>query len=369
MVCTNQFAGVKHNYVKSVFLESHNIHNRFGGFGQFNYHLIRGLYQVRPNDFQITLHASDTGALQSEFGSFFNYRKYRSISRYPAFRIRQKYDLWHCLNQNIKVEPYHNLPYLLTVHDINFVDEVSAPEQRKRGLRFTEKLKRSSAIVYISNYVKEHTSRHFDIPEVPQYVIYNGNPIVDTLLPDDFRPRIQTARPFLFSIGEFSARKNFHTLVEMLAKLPGFDLILAGNNETDYAKNKLADTIRRLKLENRVLITGKVDELEKRYYLKNCFAFVFPSLLEGFGFPPIEAMRFGKPVFLHDATSLPEVGGDHAYYWTHFDPEYMARVFEQGIHDFEMNRKSCEQNCIAWASKFDWKETAKSYAQIYNSLT
>jgi hypothetical protein len=70
MVCTSQFAGVKQNYVKSIFLESHNIHNRFGGFGQFNYHLIRGLYQIRPHDFQITLHASDTGALQSEFGSF-----------------------------------------------------------------------------------------------------------------------------------------------------------------------------------------------------------------------------------------------------------------------------------------------------------
>lgn len=354
--------------MKSVFLESHNIANRFGGFGQFNYHLIRGLYQVRPEDFQITLHASDTRALQSEFGPFFNYRRYRAISRYPVFRIRQKYDLWHCLNQNIKVEPYHDLPYLLTVHDINFVDEVSAPEQRKRGLRFAEKLKRSSAIIYISNYVKEHTLRHFDVPEVPQYVIYNGNPMVDTLLPDDFRPRLQAARPFLFSIGEFTVRKNFHALVEMLARLPGFDLVLAGNNETDYARNKLAHTIRKLKLESRVLMTGKISELEKRYYLKNCFAFVFPSLLEGFGFPPIEAMRFGKPVFLHEATSLPEVGGDHAYYWNHFDPEYMARVFEQGMHDFEMNRKSREQDCIAWALRFDWNETAKSYAQVYRSL-
>ena len=354
--------------MKTVFLESHNIDNRYSGFGQYNYHLIRGLYQARLDDFRITLHARDTAALKAEFGSCFDYRKYYPTSRYPLFRIRQKYDLWHCLNQNIKVEPYHALPYLLTVHDINFVDETSAALQRERRLRFARKLDRCSAIVYISNYVREYTLRHFDIPEVPQYVIYNGNPIVDTGLADDFRPRLQASRPFLFSIGEFSPRKNFHTLVEMLAQLPEFDLVLAGNNQTDYAKQKLADAIQRLKLENRVLITGKISELEKQFYLKNCFAFVFPSLLEGFGFPPIEAMRFGKPVFLQNATSLPEVGGEHAYYWNHNDPVYMAQVFEQGIDDFERNRKIREQACIAWASKFDWRDAAMRYAQIYRSL-
>ena len=354
--------------MKTVFLESHNIDNRYSGFGQYNYHLIRGLYQARLDDFRITLHARDIAALKADFGSCFEYRKYSPISRYPLFRIRQKYDLWHCLNQNIKVEPYHDMPYLLTVHDINFVDETSAALQHERRLRFTEKLRRCSAIVYISNYVKEYTLRHFDVPEVPQYVIHNGNPIVDTELADDFRPRLQATRPFLFSIGEFSPRKNFHTLVEMLARLPEIDLVLAGNNQTDYAKQKLADAIQRLNLENRVLITGKISELEKQFYLKNCFAFVFPSLLEGFGFPPIEAMRFGKPVFLQNATSLPEVGGEHAYYWDHNDPEYMAQVFQQGMHDFEKNRKIREQASITWASKFDWRDTAMRYAQIYRSM-
>jgi len=354
--------------MKNVFLESHNIGNRYFGFGQFNYHLIKGLFHADIKDFRMTLHAGDTDALQAEFGSYFDYRRYRAISRYPVFRIRKKYNLWHCLNQNIKVEPYHKMPYLLTVHDINFVDEGSPEVKRERSLRFKEKLRRSSAVTYISNYVKDYTRRHFDVPDVPEYVIYNGNPISDITLPENYRPRIESKRPFLFSIGVFSKRKNFHTLVEMLAQLPDFDLVLSGNNETAYGRQELSHAIRSLNLENRVLVTGKIDELEKRFYLKNCYAFVFPSLLEGFGLPPIEAMRFGKPVFLSNATALPEVGGEHAYYWDNYDPGYMARVFEQGMHDFESKRECREKACIAWASGFNWNETAIRYAQVYKSL-
>ena len=84
-----------------------------------------------------------------------------------------------------------------------------------------------------------------------------------------------------------------------------------------------------------VSVSGKISKLEKQFYLKHCFAFVFPSLLEGFGFPPTEAMRFGKSVVLQNATSLPEVGGEHAYYWNLSDPEYKAQVLQQGIQDFE----------------------------------
>ena len=60
-------------------------------------------------------------------------------------------------------------------------------------------------------------------------------------------------------------------------------------------------------LQDRVICTGKISEFDKQYYLKHCTAFVFPSLREGFGIPPIEAMRFGKPVFISNNTSLPEV--------------------------------------------------------------
>lgn len=352
----------------NIFLESHNIKNQFFGFGQFNYHLIKGLYHANPEDFKMTLHVKDASKLKDEFGNFFDYKKYFSFRRYPTLRIRKKYDIWHSLNQNIKIEPYHNIPYVLTVHDVNFIDEVSNDMTHEVNVRFQEKLNRSSAITYISEFAKASTHAYFKVPNVPEYVIYNGNPILEITLSENHKPQLTTSRPFLYSIGEFTERKNFHTLIEMLAHLPDYDLVLSGNNDTSYASGKLEETISSLNLKNRVFITGKIGDLDKKYYLKNCAAFVFPSLREGFGIPPIEAMRFGKPVFLSNLTSLPEIGGEKAFYWDNFEATYMSNVFEKGMQAFETNKENFEKNYIAHAKSFNWNKAALQYADVYRSL-
>ncbi|WP_452224172.1 glycosyltransferase family 4 protein [Lacinutrix chionoecetis] len=354
--------------MQQVFLESHNIKNPFNGFGQFNYHLIKGLYNAEISDFKMTLHAKDTSPLQKEFGAYFNYKKYRALSRKPLFRIRKKYDVWHCLNQNIKVEPYHNIPYVLTVHDVNFIDEVSRDINHKTNQRFIEKLQRSSAITYISEYAKASTHQYFDVPDVPEYVIHNGNPVQDILDLSQFSFNLVTNRPFLFFIGGLTKRKNVHTLVEMLEHLPDYDLVFAGDDTDNYAKTTLAEAISKTKTKNRVFNIGKISAAEKQFYLQNCTAFVFPSLLEGFGIPPIEAMRFGKPVFLSNLTSLPEIGGKHAFYWDHFEPTYMADVFNRGMHTFETNKTNYEKAYIDRAKSFNWNRAALQYAAIYRSL-
>ncbi len=352
----------------TIFLESHNIKNLHFGFGQFNYHLIKGLYNANVSDFKITLHAKDLKSLQSEFGSYFNYKKYFSFRRHSVFSIKKKYDLWHSLNQNIKIEPYHNIPYLLTVHDVNFIDEVSSDLSHKRNIRFQNKLNRSNAITYISEYAKKSTHQHFKVPKVPEFVIYNGNPITNTFLPENYKPKLVSNKPYLFSIGEFTERKNFHSLVNMLTYLPDFNLVLSGNNNTFYANNTLKNIIHRLGLKNRVIITGKINDLDKQYYLKNCTAFVFPSLREGFGIPPIEAMRFGKPVFLSNNTSLPEIGGEYAFYWNNYDPEYMAEIVISGLNSYLNNKNIMSKKYIAHAKSFNWNNAAQAYIEVYKSL-
>ncbi len=354
--------------MKNVFLESHNVKNPHNGFGQFNYHLIKGLYNAEVSDFKITLHAKDTSPLKNEFGDYFDYKTYKSISRKPLFRIRKKYDVWHCLNQNIKIEPYHNIPYVLTVHDVNFIEEVSSDMNHKTNLRFKDKLNRSSAITYISEFAKVSTHKYFDVPNVPEYVIYNGNPIREISNNEMYPVKPITNRPYLFFIGALTERKNVHTLVEMLELLPGYDLVLAGDHLTNYAKSKLARTITQTKTGNRVHFLGKINDIEKQFYLQKCSAFVFPSLREGFGIPPIEAMRFGKPVFLSNNTSLPEIGGEYAFFWDHFDPEYMRLVFEKGMHTFETNKEVYSNAYIKRAKSFDWDKTAIEYTEVYRSL-
>ena len=354
--------------MKQIFLESHNIKNLHFGFGQFNYHLIKGLYNAEIKDFRMTLHAKDIKALQSEFGNYFDYKKYHSFRRHRLLQIKKKYNVWHCLNQNIKVEPFHDIPYVLTVHDVNFIDEVSNDLNHEVNIRFQNKLNRSNAITYISEYAKQSTHQYFKIPDVPEFVIHNGNPIKNITLPESHEPKLITKRPYLFSIGEFTERKNFHALVEMLNHLPDIDLVLSGNNNTSYAENKLKTTIEQLGLKNRVIITGKISDLDKQYYLKNSSAFVFPSLREGFGIPPIEAMRFGKPVFLSNNTSLPEIGGKDAFFWNHYEPEYMAKIVTEGLNTYNDNKEELSKKYVTHAKSFNWDETAKRFAEVYRSL-
>ncbi len=127
------------------------------------------------------------------------------------------------------------------------------------------------------------------------------------------------------------------------------------------------DEARRHNVEKRVRLIGTVSENEKHWYFKNCKAFVFPSVGEGFGLPVIEAMYFGKPVFLSTHTSLPEVGGDAAYYFNDFSPESMQCVFEKGMNDFcsNDNRVTAVKK---QAALFDWNKNAKEYLEVYRKF-
>lgn len=345
----------------------HNLKNPFTGFGQFNLHLLRGLKENNDPELRFVVHAQNLKPLKEEFGNFFDYKYYLGLRRYEWAQIRRRYDLWHSVNQNTKVEPKHKQPYLLTIHDVNFIDEISSDLNHPRNLRFKEKLARASAITYISEFAKNSTHEHFQIPNIPEYVILNGNPVDKTLDLSDYTPTTPIKGKFLFTLGDFWERKNFHLLVEMLNHVPDYHLIIAGNDERAYGE-KVKATITENNLQDRVTLAGRVGDEEKQYLLQNCEAFLFASLREGFGLPPIEAMKFGKPVFLAHRTSLPEVGGEVAYYWHELEPEAMAKVFKEGMADFDQNREEKAAAFKAQANKFNWKRAAAQYIEVYKSL-
>jgi glycosyltransferase involved in cell wall biosynthesis len=90
---------------------------------------------------------------------------------------------------------------------------------------------------------------------------------------------------------------------------------------------------------------------------------VFPCRAEGFGLPVIEAMHFGKPVFLARKASLPEVGGDVAYYFENFEPEHMQKVFNNGMHDF--NTRKPVDAIVKQAEKFSLDNAANQHCALY----
>lgn len=353
---------------KTVLLEAHNLKNRAGGFGTFNYNLIKGLSHNEHGNMDITLMSYNSGELKREFKDKFKYKRIFSISKNKNFRIRKKHDLWHALNQNLKFEPHYRSNYIMTIHDVNFADTIDPfTKDHPYYKRFEEKIARCNAITYISEFAKQHTQKYFDINGIPEYVIHNGNPVTELLDTTGYKPEVPVNKPYLFSIGDFLEKKNFVSAVKMMKHLPEFNLIIAGKNTKSYG-----DTVRNCiienKLENRVFLTGKITDEGKQYYMKNCAAFVFPSVGEGFGLPPIEAMKFGKPVFLANRTSLPEIGGEYSFYWDEFDPEYMAQKFYSGLDVYNNNPALYNQKYMERANSFNWDESARKYLEVYQSV-
>lgn len=352
--------------MQTIFLESHHLKNLYFGFGQFNYHLLKSLARLEDPEFCFVLHANNAGFFRKEFGGNFKYKRYFSLRRYPSLRIRKKYDLWHSLNQNTRVEPYHDIPYLLTVHDHPRIKDPATYREQPDHITFQEKLDRSVAITYISEYSKTSTHQNYNVPNVPEYVIYNGNPAAGVTVPAGFIPKFVPKRPFLFTIGVIDPRKNFASLVQMMQELPELDLVIAGKNTTSTGE-QVAQLIKEMGLEQRVTLAGKITDMEKHWYYQNCRAFVFPSTREGFGLPVIEAMGFGKPVFLSDKTCLPEIGGDAARYWNDFDAGYMANTVQNGLYDYD-NDLAMAAKLITRAEDFSWDKAARQYYEVYREI-
>lgn len=269
--------------------------------------------------------------------------------------------VWHCSNQLRRFIPRcPGLRVVTTVHDLNFLHEDLSPEKRKRmEERAKCNLERSDFIVTISDFTRRELQQHFDLCGTPVHTIYNGcnRPAGRPMQPAD-----APQHPFLFTVGTVLPKKNFHVL-PCLLEGNDWELLIAGN-PSDYGQQIIQEA-RRWGVEQRVKLLGAVPEAEKQWYLSHCKAFLFPSIAEGFGLPVVEAMQYGKPVFLSRHTCLPEIGGKHAFYFNaDFDRRLMQREFRDGLRAYDEGRIDREA-IVRHAQSFSWENAARAYWDIY----
>lgn len=276
-----------------------------------------------------------------------------------------KYDLWHVTDQGRKYLPWSKIPLVLTIHDLNYI-YTDKPEFKKqkflKGLQ--KRIDRATLVTVISKYVYYDVLKHLEVDKKKLKVVYNGVSL-EHFTDKELKNVKPKSTNFLFAMGTVLYKKHFHVLPKLLLN-NDFDLIIAGVLNNKSYQNRVIEEAKKYGVEDRVKLIGPISEKEKYWYLKNCKAFLFPSITEGFGLPPIEAMLFGKPVFLSDKTSLPEVGGDVAYYFNNFEDDHMLAVFEKGMKDYTENDR--KDRIIAWAKKYDWNKTSEEYLAIYKQI-
>ena len=297
-------------------------------------------------------------------GETVGYVRHRHFHRF-FFPSGGRFDVVHFADQYCRFGPGRvRAKTVMTVHDMNqiYEQQPGTPKLARYMRRMAAKIAGADRVVAISRYVAADLVRHFPDVRDKISVIYNGASFGRA--PAGHQPHYDPGAPFLFAMGMVCAKKNFHVLVPLLRN-NARKLVIAGIVKEEY-KQKIIDEAAKYGVSERVIVTGAVSEHDKEWYYAHCEAFVFPSLAEGFGLPVIEAMHHGKPVFLSTLTSLPEIGGDAAYYFKDFDPDNMAAVLAHGLADFAANGGAAKAR--AHASQFTWEKAAAAYLALYRSL-
>jgi glycosyltransferase involved in cell wall biosynthesis len=299
------------------------------------------------------------------FGAFGDDVGYLPVTRWQRLRHVQPlpYALWHSLHQLNKTQtPQGCGPRVVTVHDLNYLYKPNRLSVWRDHRRAQALMRRSDHLVAISEYTAADVRQHLGWTG-PLEIIYRGPRSPTGLVPQPvpgFDPAERGTRPFLFHLSRMSRSKNPQAILGLAASWPEMDFLFCGP-PTDDARALKAAT----HLPN-VHFRFAITEAQKAWAFMHCAGFLFPSFTEGFGLPPIEAMQFGKPVFLSRLTSLPEVGGDAAYYFDDWAPAAMRQVVDAGLAQGAEPARIAQVK--AHAARFDWVQAADRYLALYLRL-
>ena len=222
-------------------------------------------------------------------------------------------------------------------------------------------LRRAGTVVTDSAFSRDELSRHCGVPAGRISVIHCGCDHLDGVAPDTaVLDRARLSRDgYVLAVGTPSRAKNLGVLFEAMARLPrgGLKLALAGEMEPRVFNAN------RIDLPPWAIVLGAVSDGELKALYENALCFAFPSRYEGFGLPPLEAMRCGCPTVVSSAASLPEVCGDAALYADPDDVDTLARHIA-AYRDSRDLRQAYRDRGLAQAARFRWDTSAQGFLSL-----
>lgn len=356
---------------KSILIECERLKHRNSGVANVCKALIKGLNETDSPSMDFNFYApekiiSDYNEKRRVIGWKFWHKHYSpDISEFSLAHVtHQLSSYFHQIKQPTKK--------VLTLHDLNYLHDASSDNKKRKTEKLIQKnLADADAVVCISEFVKrdflrcQHNFRLKDDAKIA--VIYNG-----VIFPESKKYKSEKFvrfqdKKFALNIGVLAPKKNQNVLVEFIAETD-LELVLLTSAAKSSFQKKLLQQIEKLNLTRKIHIFENVTEDEKCFFLQNCESYLHPSLAEGFGLPPIEAMNFGKPVFLSNLTSLPEIGGDAAYFFEDFGAKNMRQTYEKGMAHFRADESKNVSALKNRAAQFGYQTMTESYIELYKRL-
>jgi glycosyltransferase involved in cell wall biosynthesis len=365
-----------------IAIDAHSVGTELGGNESYATNLIEALAEIDSVN-HYTLYVTRRAALERFENKWPNFTVRATLPHTPLIRIplalsaelrKNPVDVLHVQFTAPLVAP---CPVVASIHDLSFEHLPHTFKRRSSiQLRLTVRhtAKRAAHILTLSEYSKRDLIQTYGIaPEritvTPAAAAASFAPVTDEKELARVKDHYGIAGDYILAVGSIQPRKNLSRLIAAYSNLrraqPGGKLpniVLAGKCAWLY--DETLRTIKDLELSSSVILTGYVPAADLPALYSGALCFVYPSYFEGFGLPPLEAMKCGTPVIVGDKTSLPEVVGDAAVMVDPFSIDDIARAIERVIGDAEL-RSQLRAKGLERSKLFDWRQTAYKTLAVY----
>jgi glycosyltransferase involved in cell wall biosynthesis len=368
-----------------IAIDAHSVGAQLGGNESYALNLIEALAQIDSVN-EYTLYVTTAAAHERFHQRWPNFRVHRTLPHTPLIRIpltlstelrKHPVDVLHV---QFTAPPFCPCPVVVSIHDLSFEHLPQTFNRRSRTqLRLTVRhsARRATRILTLS----EHTRRDVidtyriaadKVTAIPLAAPSHFGPVADDKELQRVRHIYGIEGDYVLTVGSIQPRKNLVRLIKAYAALRGAHssnkcpkLVIVGKCAWLYD-----ETLRALEetdVRDSVVLTGYVPESDLPALYSGALCFVYPSYFEGFGLPPLEAMKCGAPVIVGNATSLPEVVGDAALKVDPFDISAITAAMDQLINNSELRRELSVKG-QARAKMFDWNDTARRTLAVYEQV-
>jgi glycosyltransferase involved in cell wall biosynthesis len=307
------------------------------------------------------------------------HRRFFQQTYFPNNIKKEKIDIFHIPQNGIGLSPDVDCKTVITIHDLI---PYRMPETVGRSylMEFLKEvpslIESCDGIITVSEWSKQDILKFFAVDENKIYVTplaadLKYMPLDKEMCRHVIQKRLNIKKPFLLYIGGFSPRKNVRSLIMAFAKIykefnSDYNLVIVGSLRDEG--NALRELSEKLDMSSRIIFTDFLEEEILPTLYNAADVFVYPSLYEGFGLPPLEAMSCGTPVITSNVSSIPEVVNNAGILIDAYDTSNLINALGSIVNNDNL-KADLSKRGIERSKEYSWERTAqqtlKAYSDIY----